>query len=94
MDKALTVITGTGYCAPAILEWTGFDEVNKTWSQFKAHFEEAYVFKLAADPKFAGTGMYHSADKMLDIDDYTIGDTTNLITNMHLANNTNENVIG
>ena len=39
VDKAIITIQNTGLYGTAILEWTGFDEANKTWPQLKLHFK-------------------------------------------------------
>ena len=41
IDKAITAIKHTGLYLTEMLEWQAFDEVNQTWSGFKAHFAEA-----------------------------------------------------
>ena len=48
IDKAIMAIQRTGLYETALLEWQGFDEVNKTWQQLKLHFEEAYEIRLAS----------------------------------------------
>ena len=88
IDKALRAIQATGVYSIAILEWNAFDENNKTWPEFKAHFSEAYEVQLQSG---AGTGNpYHGASNAVEAeDDDSIGSITQSITNMQLANNAN-----
>jgi hypothetical protein len=72
-----------------MLEWTGFEEADKTWQQLKLHFEEAYELCLAAGQ---GTSAFHgyvnSAEGAVD-DDNSITTIQESLNSIHMANNAN-----
>ena len=61
VDKALIAIQLTSLYSTAILEWNEIDEVNNTWTEFKAHFTEAYDIRNRLGEGTAGTMGYHGA---------------------------------
>ena len=61
VDKALIAIQLTSLYSIAILEWNATDEVIQTWTEFKAHFTEAYDIRIFSGAGTAGTIGYHGA---------------------------------
>ena len=89
IDKAIMAIQRTGLYETALLEWQGFDEVNKTWQQLKLHFEEAYEIRLASGRGTAGSHGYVNLMTDAETDDDSIASIKESINNIHIANNTN-----
>ena len=71
-----------------MLDWQAFDEVNKTWSEIKTHFAEAYEIRLQSGT--GGGNTYHgAANTYKGVDDDIMGTITQSIANMQHDNNTN-----
>ena len=88
IDKGLTAIQVTGLYSTAVLEWTGFDEANMTWAEFKSHMSEAYDIRLQSGA--GAVNIYHGAANATDgADDDSLGSITQSLTNMHMAHNAN-----
>jgi hypothetical protein len=89
IDKAIIAIQLTRLYENALLEWQGFEPVNKTWQQLKLHFEEAYELRLAAGQ---GTSAFHgyvnNAEGTGDDDD-SIATIQESLNSIHMANNAN-----
>jgi hypothetical protein len=85
IDKALIAIQRTGLYNTALLEWAGFEEVNKTWSQLKLHFQEAYEILLASGQGTAAAHGYVNNTETVDDDD-SITTIQESLNSIHLAN--------
>ena len=59
VDKALIAIQLTPLYSTSILEWNEIDDVYQTWTEFKAHFTEAYDLRISSGAGNAGTMGYH-----------------------------------
>ena len=81
IDKAITAIKHTGLYLTEMLEWQAFDEVNQTWSDFKAHFVEVYDIQMQSG---AGRGNpYHGTAKAYEgVDDDRMGTIMQSMANM------------
>jgi hypothetical protein len=84
VQKAFDAIRRTRLYQTAELEWIGFDEENKTWSEFKLHFTQAYEAAGSNAPNG-----YHGSNNTMEDDD-SIGSITESLVNMQLVNNTQQ----
>jgi hypothetical protein len=94
LDKGLDNIKKTGLFITAVVEWNGFDDANKSWNEFKAHFTEAFEAHLDSGPTAATAG-YHGAANVLannDNDD-SLGSIAGSLAQMQMANNANTKVL-
>ena len=66
IDKAIMAVQRTGLYEIVILEWNGFDEANKTWTELKSHLTEAYKVRLTSGAGTAEvpTGSYNGGNNM------------------------------
>ena len=62
VDKSLVAIQLTSLYSTEILECNIIDEVNQTWPEFKAHFNEAYNLRIRSGTGTAGAMGYYSAN--------------------------------
>ena len=46
IDKGITAIKRTGLYSTALVKWQAFELADQSWSEFKAHFAEAYEVRL------------------------------------------------
>lgn len=86
IDKAIIAIQRTGLYETALLEWTGFEEENKTWQQLKLHFEEAYEIRLASGQGTSGFHGYVNNTEAVTDDD-SISSIQESLNTIHLSNN-------
>ena len=94
LDKGLDNVKKTGLFITAVVEWNGFNDLNKSWNEFKAHFTEAYEARLDSGPTAATAG-YHGAANALanDDDDDSLGSIAGSLAQMQMANNANAKII-
>ena len=59
IDKGLMGVIETGIFSVAVTEWKVFDEANKTWPEWKAHFIK--IYSIYNKTKTLTVGMYHGA---------------------------------
>ena len=85
IDKATTAIQMTGHFPTALLEWNGFDDINKTWPQLKEHFAEAYELFISTGGGTAGSHGYVN----MAADDDSIKSIENTLGQMSVTNNAN-----
>ena len=96
LDKGLDNVKKTGLFITAVVEWNGFDELNKTWNEFKAHFTEAYEARLDSGPTAATAGYHGAANTNAlanDDDDNSLGSIAGSLAQMQMASNANAKVI-
>ena len=89
IDKAVMAIQATGLYPTALMEWNGFDEVNKTWPELKSHFTKAYDILLTSGAGTAAQNGYHGMNNATEGDDDSIGSIKSSLQTIHLANNAN-----
>ena len=92
LDKGLGNLKKTGLFITAVVEWNGFDPLNKTWNNFKAHFTEAYEARLDSGPTAATAGYHGAAIAPVDYDD-SLGSIVGSLAQMQMANNANTKVL-
>jgi hypothetical protein len=78
-------IFSTGYFVSACLIWNEKPNIEKTRTQFKAHFASAHRQHKQMQGEYAATSGYHAANATVgqtedQMDEATIGDLANLAT--------------
>ena len=89
LDKGLDNIKKTGIFITAIVEWNGFDDADKSWNNFKAHFTEAFAARLDSGPTAATAGYHGAAMALAEDDDSSLGSIAGSLAQMQMANNAN-----
>ena len=84
VQKAFGTIRRTRLYQTTELEWTQFNEENKTLSEFKMNSIQAY--KAVGGNPFNG---YHGASNTLEDDD-SLGSITESLANIQMVNNTQQ----
>ena len=91
LDRGLDNLKKTGLFITAVVEWNGFDPLNKTWNNFKSHITEAYKARLDSGPTAEAAG-YHGAAMALS-DDNSLGSIAGSLAQMQMTNNANTKVL-
>ena len=88
IDKGITAIKHTGLYLTTLVEWKALELADQSWSEFNAHFTEAYEVCLQSGG--GGNNPYHGASNVHKIvNNESITTITQSMANIQHANNTN-----